>query len=224
LTIGSKIIATGIVNKGKLISGNKCYIGPDIDGQFQIVEILNIQCKKIPVKIVYKGQYCSISLKSESKLNIRKGMVLLDFEKNPPAAVKTFEAEIWTIDGRKKIIKNKYQPVLNIKHIRQGCRILKKSIFSHNQEASSYCNNTIPREEMEKCSKESAYNNEVCMTNSYNCSCEGIPDEAFSIGSKHKTKLLFEFMFNPEYVSVGSHIIINDQLIKAYGTITKILN
>jgi len=153
-------------------------------------------------------------------------MVLLDFEKNPPTAVKTFEAEIWTIDGRKKIIKNKYQPVLNIKHIRQGCRILKKSKFSQKQNASNYCNSNSnsPREEMEKCSKESAYNNEECKTNSYDSSCESIPEEAFSIGSKHKTKLLFEFMFNPEYVSVGSHIIINDQLIKAYGTITKILN
>ena len=40
-----------------------------------------------------------------------------------------------------------------------------------------------------------------------------------------KTKLLVEFMFSPEYISVGQKIIINDQSLKlkAFGVITKIL-
>ena len=37
-----------------------------------------------------------------------------------------------------------------------------------------------------------------------------------------KTKLVVEFLFNPEYISVGQKIIINDQSLKAYGVITKI--
>ena len=37
-----------------------------------------------------------------------------------------------------------------------------------------------------------------------------------------KTKLVVEFLFNPEYISVGQKIIINDQTLKAYGVITKI--
>ena len=37
-----------------------------------------------------------------------------------------------------------------------------------------------------------------------------------------KTKLVVEFLFNPEYISVGQKIIISDQSLKAYGVITKI--
>ena len=40
-----------------------------------------------------------------------------------------------------------------------------------------------------------------------------------------KVKLLVEFLFSPEYISVGQKIIINDQSLKlkAFGVITKIL-
>ena len=40
-----------------------------------------------------------------------------------------------------------------------------------------------------------------------------------------KVKLLVEFLFSPEYISVGQKIIINDQnlKLKAFGVITKIL-
>ena len=40
-----------------------------------------------------------------------------------------------------------------------------------------------------------------------------------------KTKLLVEFLFSPEYISVGEKIIINDQSLKlkAFGVITNIL-
>ena len=37
-----------------------------------------------------------------------------------------------------------------------------------------------------------------------------------------KAKLTVEFLFNPEYISIGQKIIINDQSLKAYGVITKI--
>ena len=37
-----------------------------------------------------------------------------------------------------------------------------------------------------------------------------------------KTKLVVEFLFNPEFISIGQNVIINDQSLKAYGVITKI--
>ena len=223
------------MNKGKLISGNKCYLGPDMDGQFKIVEIVNIHCKKIPVKYVYKGQYCSIYIKSENGLNVRRGMVLIDIDTSPPNAVKTFEAQLWTIDGTKKIIKNKYQPVLNIKHVRQGCKIRNFNEMYMDIERDESTNvqmiNKIFNEEM-KSNIEFSNNNiegseigpglNLKMNNSSTSDSTLEMDEAFSISSTSKTKLIFEFMFSPEYVTVGSHIIINDQLIKAYGIITKI--
>jgi hypothetical protein len=150
--IQDKVIVSGIVNRGIIRSGSKYHLGPYNNGCFKIVEILNIHCKKIPVKSVRKGQYCSIWIKSAvekiKREDLRKGMVLLDMQIKP-VATKIFEADIWTIDGTRKMLKSKYQPVLNIKHIRQGCRIVE---FKHkhgntNKSSSSinlisYGNNT----------------------------------------------------------------------------------
>lgn len=243
LAIDEKVIVTGIVNKGKLMSGAKCYLGPDNEGRYKIVDIVNIHCKKIPVKYVYRGQYCSIYIKSDNGLkkeDIRKGMVLLDIN-SAPSSVRLFEAELWTIDGTTKIIKYKYQPILNIKHIRQGCKLRSvDDLFLLDEEVN--CNETFDKilstdsgddldnikNKVEKVILENKLKKEKinCSGNlkkMLNNNCLNYnPEEAFFINSTSKTKVLFEFMFNPEYVTVGSHVIINDQLIKAYGIITKI--
>ncbi len=229
------------------MSGAKCFLGPDNEGRFKIVEIVNIHCKKIPVKYVYKGQYCSIYLQSESGLtkdDVRKGMVLLD-EDTPPSPVRVFEAEMWTIDSTTKVIKYKYQPVLNIKHIRQGCKIRnlkenkeeskipyydsskeKKSKYKHDflprpRGLSAFGSDTTPVKQnfLNRKSKIEAFELEDDNDDLY---C--LTDDSFVLNSTTKTKVVFEFMFNPEYLTIGSHVIINDQLIKAYGIITRILN
>jgi GTPase len=254
LALESKIIITGIVNKGKLVSGTNCYLGPDNEGRFKIVEVVNIHCKKIPVNYVYRGQYCSLLIKSEVEIRkdeIRRGMVLLDI-KTAPVSVKVFEADLWTIDGTKKIIKYKYQPVLNIKHIRQGCKIRNynevfdqdtqllilndenvnitnvekhldmlrikraKKVPKSRRKLSSYENDPTP--EFSPLRKHVLTDDPTELNFNHNFN----QSEAFSICSTQKTKVVFEFMFNPEYLTLGSHIIINDQLIKAYGVITKI--
>ena len=50
-------------------------------------------------------------------------MVLVD-PKSKPRATWTFSAEIWTFDGSTKIIKNNYQPVIHVGHIRQSAKII----------------------------------------------------------------------------------------------------
>ena len=47
-------------------------------------------------------------------------------------------------------------------------------------------------------------------------------DNFIIISSSEKTKVVFEFVFTPEYVFVDNHLLINDSLLKAYGIITKI--
>ena len=47
-------------------------------------------------------------------------------------------------------------------------------------------------------------------------------NDEFIISSTTKTRLIVEFMFNPEYINVGGNVIINDQSLKAFGIITKI--
>ena len=55
--------------------------------------------------------------------HVRKGMVLVD-PKSKPQATWTFLAEIWTIDGATKVIKNNYTPVIHTSHIRQSAKII----------------------------------------------------------------------------------------------------
>ena len=54
---------------------------------------------------------------------IRNGMVLVD-PKSKPRATWTFMVEMWTFDGSTKNIKNNYQPVLHVGHIRQSVKII----------------------------------------------------------------------------------------------------
>ncbi len=242
LQVEDKLIVSGIVNKGRLVSQTKCYLGPDSEGKFKIVEIVNIHCKKIAVKNAYKGQYCSIYIKSEfetaelelKKENVRKGMVLLDIN-SIPSSVRMFEAELWAIDGSAKIVKYKYQPVLNIKHIRQGCRLKNKSEFFldscscdtvnlNNLIDESNMENVLAKLEKNKFEKRLIENNNLNVggAKKYSPAMNYNPDEAFILTSTSKTKVVFEFMFNPEYINIGSHVIISDQLVKAFGIVTKV--
>lgn len=57
-------------------------------------------------------------------------MVLVD-PKSKPRATWTCAAEIWTFDGSTKIIKNNYQPVIHVGHVRQSARfILDKKLLN----------------------------------------------------------------------------------------------
>jgi GTPase len=49
-------------------------------------------------------------------------MCLIDLNESPVAS-KVFEAEIWSTDNSKKVIKFKSEPVVTIKHIRQICKL-----------------------------------------------------------------------------------------------------
>ena len=121
-------ILIGIVSSGKLTIKSKCFLGPDINGNFKLVEVCDIHCKKVAVTYSYKGQYCSVCIKSIGDINtltrdnVKKGMSLIDI-RNTPIASRLFEIEIWTIDDTTKSLKRSYQPILNIKHVRQGVKI-----------------------------------------------------------------------------------------------------
>ena len=246
-------ILIGIVSSGKLRSNSKCYLGPDSNGNFKIVEVCNIFCKKVAVSYSYKGQYCSVCIKSLGKINtltrenVKKGMSLLDIRMNPIAS-RLFEIEIWTIDETTKILKNSYQPILNIKHIRQGVKIKNQDdiflFLSDNKKLNELeklienddINLTNVRDKINKLikNKKERIKKEIDENLKDNFIKENIikdeknknentSNNEIVIGpAEKKTKLVVEFLFNPEYISVGQNIIINDQNLKAYGIITKI--
>lgn len=59
-----KVVVAGFVSKGKLSLGQKCYLGPNKQGQFSIIEVEGLHCKKIPTKSAFKGQFVTVCLKS----------------------------------------------------------------------------------------------------------------------------------------------------------------
>ena len=243
-------ILIGIVCSGKLRTHSKCYLGPDASGNFKIVEVCDIFCKKIAVSYSFKGQYCSVCIKSLGKINtltrenVKKGMTLLDIRMYPIAS-SLFEIEVWTIDDTTKTLKNSYQPILNIKHIRQGVKIknpddiflflsdnkrvndLEKLIEDDDIKLSNIHEkiNKLKEKKKNKIKKENDedINDDINIQNKKNIKLDNISNNEFEVGpAEKKTKLVVEFLFNPEYISVGQKIIINDQNLKAYGVITKI--
>ena len=260
------VILVGIVSSGKLRIKSKCFLGPDINGNFKIVEVCDIHCKKVNVPYSFKGQYCSVSIKSIGNINtltrdnVKKGMSLLDI-RNTPIASRLFEIEIWTIDDSTKSFKASYQPILNIKHIRQGVKIKNPDelfFFLSDNKKINDLENIIEDDEItlynvkdkigkliedkKKKNKNIINNNNTKKINGINNNNvknlkviqnknhqKEIENEIFNVNDEitigpadKKTKLVVEFLFNPEYISVGQKIIINDQSLKACGVITKI--
>ena len=137
-------------------------------------------------------------------------------------------------DMNRRVIKSTYQPVLNIKHIRQGVKIKKfNDIFS-------FYNNPSEENELEILLKDNKINlknvkGEIEKIQNkkkdFKKRLNGFKEkymigqeenDEFIISSTTKTRLIVEFMFNPEYINVGGNVIINDQSLKAFGIITKI--
>ena len=244
-------IIQGIVSSGKLRINSKYFLGPDSSGNFKMVEVTDIHCKKVNVNYTYKGQYCSACIKSIgpintlTKDNVKKGMSLLDLRITPIAS-KLFEIELWTYDNSTKSFKTTYQPILNIKHVRQGVKFKNPDelflFLSDNKNMNDLeslvldnevnLNNVHERidELIKKKKKFSSryknYNKKTTKDTNNNIINENINNiglnEEITIGPEKKTKFVVEFLFNPEYISIGQKIIINDQSLKAYGVITNI--
>jgi GTPase len=139
--------------------------------------------------------------------DIRKGMCLLDINSSIPMAIKSFQAEISSIDGSSKMVKYKYEPVVTIKHIRQTCKIKKPELQQIN-------NQYFDEDEEETGNRKKYYLNRKKLGEKN--------DETYVISPNEKILLNFEFKNYPEFILPGSYIIINDGHLKAFGTITKI--
>ena len=224
-------ILSGIVSSGKLRTNSKCFLGPDISGNFIKVEVCDIHCKKVSVSYSFKGQYCSVCIKSLGKINtltkenVKKGMYLLD-TRITPIASRLFEIEVWTIDDTTRTLKNTYQPILNIKHVRQGVKIKNPDeifLFLSDNKRINDLEKIIENDEINLSNIKNNINNLVKKKKNNNKFDSNNNSSVIIIGPEDKkTKLIVEFLFNPEYISVGQKVIINDQILKAYGVITKI--
>ena len=255
-----KSILIGMVTRGKLKLESKYYLGPDSNGDYKLVQVNEIHSKKIEVPYSFKGQYCSVSVKSLGNVNTltkeyaRKGMCLLEFNEHLTSS-KLFEIQIWTIDQKRKKVKNSYQPFLHIKHVGQPVKIknpdeiylflsdnkkendLEKLLDKDDVNLNNVQNklkkliekkkhlNKKDSEDKKEIKNIKVMKNENDEDNNLNNPLLEFDREIIIGPVNEKTKLLVEFLFSPEYISVGQKIIINDQSmqLKAFGVVTKIL-
>lgn len=132
--VDKNIILAGTVIKGSIKKGQILHIGPDLKGTFRAIQVVSIECLRVPVKLAKCGQVCTIAIRLlnyskewlEKQPNaIRRGMVLIESKTNPRAAYE-FLAEFKSYVNSKEEIKitEKYQPVINTLTTRQICNIV----------------------------------------------------------------------------------------------------
>lgn len=97
-------------------------LGPDNNCEFKQVCVKAIHCKKIEVKKVFQGQYCTLEVDAKES-DVRKGMVLVDTQTKPTAS-KVIEADIWNISDKDiKLVGDKTQFVISSGHVRQTATV-----------------------------------------------------------------------------------------------------
>lgn len=86
-------VVSGIAKSGVVHAGDSVQIGPDSLGRFITTTIKSIERKRIPVNVCSAGQSGSFALKGVRRKDVRKGMVVLANQANPPKAYLEFIAE-----------------------------------------------------------------------------------------------------------------------------------
>ena len=227
-TVNGKTILGGIVSKGIIKKNDTYYFGPNKLGNFKIVQVETIHCKKQEVDIIHEGQFSSLSLigKNYDPSEVSKGMCLIGTNTRlVPKAVRKFKADVWWI-GEEQIKEMKYkcEPVVIINHIRETCKIINlnkntnclmnKSFTENSSTSVSITSKTESYLDFEDDNNKFTKKKKKIKTN--------LKENTFFLSRDEKMELVFEFKNFPKYINEGQNIIINDNTFKAFGIITKV--
>lgn len=234
-SVDGKTILGGIVSKGYIKKNETYYFGPNKFGNFKLVTVETIHCKRQEVDNVYEGQYSSLSLtgKDYNPNEVVKGTCLIGINSSiVPRAVNKFQADVWWIGEEvMKEMKYKCEPVVIINHIRQSCKIINTSNNKKVPLNLNETDNTTPSELSRKSNASSFITSSFEMEDDKNQFVHNkkrrvksnLKEETFFLSKNEKIELTFEFKNSPEYITEGLNIIINDSTFKAFGIITKVI-
>ncbi|KAI8335898.1 P-loop containing nucleoside triphosphate hydrolase protein [Chlamydoabsidia padenii] len=118
-------VVNGNIRSGIIHVGDKVLFGPDYSGQFMVTTIKGIHRKRVAVPVARAGQNVTFALKNVRRKMIRKGSVLLAYDKDQPLpkVSRRFEAEI-RILYHSTTIKQKYQAMVHCGSVRQTAQII----------------------------------------------------------------------------------------------------
>lgn len=118
-------VVSGVMKSGMVHIGDKVLLGPDHAGQFVTTTIKGIHRKRVNIPVARAGQSVTFALKNIRRNTIRKGQVLLMYEKDKPTppSSKRFEAEVLVL-YHSTTIKSKYQAMVHCGAVRQTASII----------------------------------------------------------------------------------------------------
>ncbi|TCD71239.1 hypothetical protein EIP91_011717 [Steccherinum ochraceum] len=117
-------VVDGILNAGRIKTGDAVLIGPDSNGNFQGTSVKSIQRKRASVNSAEAGQCVSLALKRMRRAAVRKGMVIVHkTDAGPPQAIRRFEGQVLILYHNTTLQRN-YQAMLHCGAIRQTVRIV----------------------------------------------------------------------------------------------------
>lgn len=118
-------VVSGVMKSGIVHIGDKVLLGPDHAGQFVTTTIKGIHRKRVNIPVARAGQSVTFALKNIRRTTIRKGQVLLTYEKDKPTppSSRRFEAEVLVL-YHSTTIKSKYQAMVHCGAVRQTASII----------------------------------------------------------------------------------------------------
>ncbi|KAF8844664.1 P-loop containing nucleoside triphosphate hydrolase protein [Paxillus ammoniavirescens] len=116
-------VVNGILNSGKVRTGDPILFGPDSNGHFQQTVIRSMQRKRADVVTAEAGQCVALALKRVKRAAIRKGMVIVHKSETPPKATLRFEGQVLILYHNTTMQRN-YQAMLHCGAVRQTVRII----------------------------------------------------------------------------------------------------
>lgn len=116
-------VVNGILNSGRVKTGDAILFGPDANGHFQSTVIRSMQRKRADVFSAEAGQCVSLALKRVKRVSVRKGMVIVHKLDGPPAATRRFEGQVLILYHNTTMQPN-YQAMLHCGAVRQTVRIV----------------------------------------------------------------------------------------------------
>ena len=234
--VDGKTILGGVVSKGIIKKNDTYYFGPNKLGNFKLVTVETIHCKKQEVDIIYEGQFSSLSLtgKNYDPNEVSKGMCLIGTNSSfVPKAVRKFKADVWWIgEEQVKEMKYKCEPVVIINHIRETCKIInmkKNKTYIANKSFTENGSSSEFTSEFSMTSKTGSFIASSVELEDENFTKKkkkiktNLKEETFWLSRDEKMELFFEFKNFPKYINEGQTIIINDNTFKAFGIITKVI-
>lgn len=116
-------VVNGILNSGRVKTGDAILFGPDANGHFQSTVIRSMQRKRADVFSAEAGQCVSLALKRVKRVSVRKGMVIVHKSDGPPGATRRFEGQVLILYHNTTMQPN-YQAMLHCGAVRQTVRIV----------------------------------------------------------------------------------------------------